>query len=222
MKVYFVRHGETDWNKTGRLQGRTNIPLNENGRYVAELTRDALSNVQFDVAISSPLIRAKETAQILLEGRDVVLKEDERIIEINFGEYEGTAKKDADECIQKFFKAPGEYQAVRGAESLESLFQRAEEFLKELFYNQDYQNSTIMVTAHGAIINALICVIKGYEVAELWKDGLHGNCGVTIVDVECGRPKILKQGILLYASKLGVKFSWIDKKTEGEKKNDPL
>ena len=69
MIIYLMRHGQTDWNIRHLFQGRTDIPLNENGRYVAELTRDGLKDVKFDVAFCSPLCRAKETAQIVLEGR---------------------------------------------------------------------------------------------------------------------------------------------------------
>ena len=69
MIIYMMRHGETDWNVHHLFQGRTDIPLNENGRKVAEWTRDGLKDVHFDVAFCSPLSRAKETAQIILEGR---------------------------------------------------------------------------------------------------------------------------------------------------------
>ena len=89
MKLYIIRHGQTDWNRARRLQGRTDIPLNEWGRRVAELTREGLKDVAFDMAFTSPLIRAKETAEIILGDRNVPIIEDERIIEVNFGAYEG-------------------------------------------------------------------------------------------------------------------------------------
>ena len=68
MKIYFIRHGETDWNKDGKLQGRVDIPLNEEGRHVAELTCEALKEEHFDIAFTSPLSRAYETAEIILRG----------------------------------------------------------------------------------------------------------------------------------------------------------
>lgn len=70
MRVYYIRHGETAWNKEKLLQGRTDIPLNENGRAVAVLTGKGLSEVHFDLCITSPLDRAMETAErILKENR---------------------------------------------------------------------------------------------------------------------------------------------------------
>ena len=89
MKIYFVRHGETEWNKQKRIQGRVDIPLDEFGRMLARKTATGLAEIPFDVCYSSPLSRAKETATIILEGRDIPIIEDDRIIEMAFGEYEG-------------------------------------------------------------------------------------------------------------------------------------
>jgi len=85
MLLYIVRHGETDWNKAGKVQGRTDIPLNERGRYLAEETAKGMKNIRIDFGYTSPLIRAKETAQIILGDRNVPLMEDERIEELCFG-----------------------------------------------------------------------------------------------------------------------------------------
>ena len=116
MKIYMIRHGQTEWNESGRLQGQTDIALNENGRELAVKVGQALKGISFDRVISSPLIRSVETAQLVLAenegkagkmlrsgckwkrreeqtrggaGTDLVLITDERIKEIGFGEYEG-------------------------------------------------------------------------------------------------------------------------------------
>ena len=86
MVLYVVRHGETDWNKVKRVQGHTDIPLNEYGRHLARETAKGLKETRIDLAITSPLIRAKETAQIILGTRQIPLLEDPRIKEIGFGE----------------------------------------------------------------------------------------------------------------------------------------
>ena len=89
MKLYLIRHGETDLNKKRILQGQTNSELNDYGRELARLTAEGLMEVPFDLAFTSPLKRAKETAQIILSGRNVPLLEETRIQEISLGEYEG-------------------------------------------------------------------------------------------------------------------------------------
>ena len=82
MIIYIIRHGETDWNVLRKFQGRTDIPLNENGRQVAEWTREGLKEIDFDIVYTSPLRRAKETAQIIVGDRQIPIIEEERIIEM--------------------------------------------------------------------------------------------------------------------------------------------
>ena len=85
MRLYMVRHGETDWNKARRIQGQVDIPLNAFGRHLAEETGKGLTDIPFEVCISSPLGRAVETAELILEGRDVPILTDRRIVEMAFG-----------------------------------------------------------------------------------------------------------------------------------------
>lgn len=66
MKIYIIRHGQTEWNKSGRLQGQTDIALNENGRELAIKVSQALKDIPFDRAVSSPLSRSIETAELVL------------------------------------------------------------------------------------------------------------------------------------------------------------
>lgn len=198
MKIYFVRHGETDWNKEGKLQGRTDISLNEKGRKAAELTGEALKDISFDIAFTSPLVRAKETAQIILKNRNVPIIEEERIIEVSFGAYEGWKKSTWDENMKNFFFHSDLYVPAEGGESLERVLRREGEFLHELFTNQEYQNKTILITTHGAALSGLLTVIKENPIAKYWAGGLHKNCGISIVEVEDGTPKILQEAIVLY------------------------
>ena len=101
MLLYIVRHGETDWNKAGKVQGRTDIPLNERGRYLAEATAEGMKDVRIDFCYTSPLIRAKETAQIILGEREIPLVEEKRIEEICFGKCEGAKRFSAFLQIRK-------------------------------------------------------------------------------------------------------------------------
>ena len=183
MKLYMIRHGQTEWNKEKRLQGRADIPLNAYGIQLAEETRDGLLGVRFDIAFTSPLKRAKKTAQILLEGQEVKLIEDERIIEIDF---------------MNFFEKPEVYQPAADGESFEQLRARAASFLKELSKKEEYEDSTILVSTHGACLCALLNVIKDSTIDQFWAGGLHKNCGLSIVEIKDGKAEILKEAIVLY------------------------
>ena len=89
MEIYIVRHGETLWNKSKRLQGNRNIDLSEVGRNEARERGKQLENVDFDVIYSSPLNRAYETACIIKGERNIPIIKDDRLREINFGINEG-------------------------------------------------------------------------------------------------------------------------------------
>ena len=85
-----MRHGKTDWNVKHKLQGKTDIPLNDEGRRMAENAGKQYSDIHFDVCYCSPLCRAKETAEIALKGRNIPIITDDRLQEMGFGVFEGT------------------------------------------------------------------------------------------------------------------------------------
>ena len=91
MQVYFMRHGDTDWNSVKRLQGRTDIPLNEKGIALARRTAEAVhrSGIHFDYVYTSPLQRARKTAELMNAYSRAPLIPDERLTEFCFGEAEG-------------------------------------------------------------------------------------------------------------------------------------
>lgn len=123
--LYIMRHGRTDWNVRHKLQGRTDIPLNDEGRMMAAEAGKQYSDIHFDICYSSPLERAKETADIFLKGRNVPVYTDDRLVEMGFGVYEGIENSFAiDDCpINTLFKKPEKYVTVEGGESFEELLQ---------------------------------------------------------------------------------------------------
>ena len=132
---YIIRHGKTDWNVLHKLQGRTDVPLNDEGRQMAEAARAEYQDVHFDICFCSPLIRAKETAEILLKGRNIPILTDERLVEMGFGSYEGLENSfQIPDCpINELFFHPENYTSPPGgAESLDSLFARTGEFLRDI------------------------------------------------------------------------------------------
>ena len=89
MELYLIRHGLTVWNAAGKLQGNTDIELNEQGREAAGQLGIQLDNVSFDIIYSSPLIRAYETACLIRGNRNIPIVRDKRLRELSFGEKEG-------------------------------------------------------------------------------------------------------------------------------------
>ena len=96
MDLYFIRHGQTDWNKQGRMQGSTDIPLNEVGLKQAQEVAGALleKGLQFNKILSSPLSRALKTAEIINYKMNTTLEVHPQLKEFNFGKWEGQFSKD--------------------------------------------------------------------------------------------------------------------------------
>lgn len=149
MKLYVVRHGETDYNQMGLLQGRTDIPLNENGKKQALEAQKELKDISFDLVISSPMIRAIETATLIVPLKNVLI--DRRLEERGLGEYEGKSKKIYDqELYHNYFKNCTEH----GVEGIQQLIHRVDSFIEEL--KRNYYDKTILLVTHGTWLNALL------------------------------------------------------------------
>lgn len=183
MELYIIRHGETDWNKAKKLQGRSNIELNEYGRELARVTAEAIKDVHFDKIYSSPLIRAYETAQIMKNDRDTIIETDERLIEIGFGVDEGVESDKVSDNFRYFFKEPELYTPAEGGETYESLLSRTKSFLEEVIYPEANQVERVMIVAHGALNRALIVNLCGLSVKNMWDGEFQKNCCVNIFDI---------------------------------------
>lgn len=208
MKVYLVRHGETDWNKVKRNQGQVDVPLNEKGRMLARETRKGLADIPFDVCFTSPLKRAKETGELILEGRNIPIIEDERIIEISFGDYEGRcwSEENWDPVMPKeflyFFDSPERYVAPPGGETLDALEKRTADFFRELCRSETYKDSCVLISTHGCALAALLNYIKKPKRENFWGGRVHRNCAVTEVEVTDGMPRILSENVIYYSEDL--------------------
>lgn len=203
MYIYLIRHGETDQNKRKCLQGRSDIELNEYGRELARKTAEGLRDVNFDLIFTSPLKRARETAEIIKEDRDIPLLEEERLLEISFGEYEGFSfgaetYTIPDPEFMNFFRNPEEYRVPPAGESFASVIERTGSFLKELLEEEKYRDKTILLSTHGCALKALLANISKIPIKDFWGTGVHKNCAVTILKVAEGEVKILEEGKVYY------------------------
>lgn len=203
MKVYLIRHGETDFNKQRRLQGQCDTELNAYGRELAAITAKGLEGVNFDVVYTSPLKRAKETAKIIIGDRQIPVMEEPRIQEISFGDYEGLccqgeAFNIPDQSFRNFFDLPEAYQVPPNGEAFEEIIQRTGEFWKELIHNKKLAYKTILISTHGCALKAILANINPVPIKEFWGTGVHKNCAVTIAEVTDNGVEIQEEGKLFY------------------------
>ncbi len=186
MELYLIRHGETNWNKERRFQGRSDIPLNEKGEELALVTAEALKDVEFTHIFSSPLIRAYRTAEIMRRDRDLPIITDERLTEMGFGVIEGVPSATITDILDKFFNAPAEYVAPEGGESYEEVCARTRDFIEEVLIplSKKEPGAKVLLAGHGALIKTIYIYLKNLEIKNMWDGEFLHNCSVTIFDID--------------------------------------
>lgn len=174
MSIYVVRHGQTDWNLQKKVQGRKNLSLNENGIEQAKELKDNLTGIKFSKVISSPLKRAKETAEILAPGMVI---EDDRITERDFGEFEGLNIKEFD--ADEFWNYESNCQ-YKSAENIRVVFNRVYNFLEKL--KSEHGDEDILLVTHTGILVVINTYFYGMpEDGDLFNMDLK-NCGINKYD----------------------------------------
>ena len=172
MNVLLVRHGETPWNREGRYQGRTDIPLSADGEAQVRALGLRLAHVPIARAISSPLSRARRTAEAILAGRDTKLELDDGLLEISHGEWEGQLATDIELSHAELFgtwrTSPDRHvPAGPGAETLGDVEDRAWPVLLNLCSGLG-TNETGLIAAHDAVNRALLCRVLGLPLSRVW------------------------------------------------------
>jgi len=160
-ELYIVRHGETDTNHEGRVNGRaTNLPLNQRGKEQLENLRQYIDINSFDEVYSSPLKRALESAEILNQGVHEI-KTDDRLAEIYYGSWDGlkmkeTREKYPDAFDENLYILPNYTKYATDGESNDSVYNRVRSFLKDI---SKKKNKKILVVCHGFISRSFFKVI---------------------------------------------------------------
>ena len=178
MQITLVRHGQTDYNNAKILQGVSNIPLNDTGRKQATTLKQRLKDTNFDICFSSPLIRAMETAMILV-GDKTEIRKDKRLIERGFGKLEGNTIDNYDS--KKYWNYTLNC-SDDNIEPIQDLFERCESFLSYL--KENYNDKNILVVTHGATLRALHHIIKNTDRNSNLLNFKIGNCYFETLEVK--------------------------------------
>ena len=169
MKIYAIRHGETDWNKEKRIQGRTDIELNEIGIKQAESIKDLIKNEHFDLIISSPLKRAKKTAEIVSNGVPIVYSDG--LIERNFGLFEGKIMTEIN--FEDCYNYNLNYDDG-SIEKVQDLVKRVYTFLDEV--KEKYSDKKVLLVTHGGVIRAIKIYFEGMPENGMLPHAATKNC----------------------------------------------
>ncbi len=153
--LILMRHGQTEWNVTHKLNSTTDLPLSQHGREEIMRVREPFSRLHIDRIFASPLRRASETARLAVP--DVQLKTDPRLVEVDFGPFEGKAPQDfIDGPLREAFRLwrLEENPVIpEDAEDFEQAAQRAQDFLDDI----QHCDGTTLIASHGVFLRVLLC-----------------------------------------------------------------
>lgn len=172
MNILIARHGETAWNKAGRYQGHSDIPLSSDGEAQSYTLGTRLKNIAIHRAVASPLQRARRTAEIALGDRASMLTLDADLVEISHGGWEGKLASEielADPAMltQWRLQPTADLPAGPGAESFGHVTTRAWRALAQAVTGMA-ADETLLLVAHDAVNRALICKIMGLSIERVW------------------------------------------------------
>ena len=161
MKLYVARHGETEWNRLNKVCGRTDSPLTDKGLQQAQLLAERLDSCSIDVIIASPLSRAQETARAVAERKHLPVLTDERLIEQDYGVYEGVQRDDRDFLNNKRMFA----YRYPGGESMMDIARRTYDLIIET--RETYPDSSVLFVCHNGICRIPSTAVKAVGIGFL-------------------------------------------------------
>jgi broad specificity phosphatase PhoE len=184
--IYIMRHGKTELNRVKALQGRSDGPLNDEGIRQAELAAERLRGIAFSYVFSSPLIRAVRTAEIVAPGKEITI--DHRLIEMDYGPYEGRDLNNLPPEIMTFFSDFVNNPAPDGMEQLSSVVSRAGAFVEEI------RNlpGNILISTHAIAMKGILEYLTPDSHGSYWSKYI-GNCAVYAAENENGNISVPKE-----------------------------
>lgn len=183
LKLLLVRHGETEWNKTLRYQGHTDIPLSAIGREQAMALSQRLVGEKIDAFYASDLIRARETAEIIARNHNQEVSCLQGLRETYFGDWEGLTYvqiiKKYPQVMSAWRKNPS-VTRIPGGETLEEVAERSMKAIASI--QQNHADQTVLLVVHGGIIRVIISSLLGVSLDDYWKFK-QDNTALNIIEI---------------------------------------
>ncbi|MBR1645873.1 MAG: histidine phosphatase family protein [Selenomonadaceae bacterium] len=172
IRIFLIRHGETEWNALGKLQGTSNVQLSAVGIHQAKLLAAHAPFNTADAIYSSDLIRARSTAEILAQRFNLKVRVMLELREANFGDWEGHSIKELAEDLnsnfETFFTAPEICHPPHGETSFDCQTRVVGAIKKIVAENKSSNDKRIIVISHGAAIRLFLCWVLGMPIRKMW------------------------------------------------------
>jgi probable phosphoglycerate mutase len=194
-KLYITRHGQTEWNLEGRMQGQKDSKLTALGEQQGEWLGERLNNDEIDIIISSSSGRAVRTAEIIRGKRNIEIIPNDNLREIHLGQWEGQLHKDIEkywlEEHRNFWKFPHLYKPLGGETFLQVLDRVSNEVEKII---SKYEGKNVLIVTHAVVLKALITYLENKNLEDFWSGAfMHSTC-LNIVEIKKESRDFILQG----------------------------
>ncbi|RLJ70912.1 putative phosphoglycerate mutase [Hydrogenivirga caldilitoris] len=204
LKLIIARHAESQWNPVGRYQGLLDPELTERGKAQAEALAYEFQKEKVSRIYSSPLKRTFQTAKIISDKLAVPLHREDRVIEIDHGNWSGMLVDEVKEKYPREFemwlKEPHRVK-FEGGESLEDVFRRVKDFLE--YVRKEHEDETVIVVSHTVPIRCMYCALLDIDLSKFWSFGCD-NASYSVVIMEDERNVLQKLNITCHLGELYV------------------
>lgn len=189
LEIILIRHGQTDWNRDRRVMGRRPVPLNARGRAEARRVARHLKKVPLDAIFTSPMLRAVETAQSLVDGRGLKIRLTADLAEIDYGLWVGKTFEEVmkEEAYAVYHRTPRRAHPP-GGEKMTEVLRRAVGFIEGL--KKKYRKGRIAVVSHADVIKTILVHYLGMDLNNLQKFRID-NTSVSLLWFQKGHARIM-------------------------------
>ena len=175
---YLIRHGETEWNRSGKIQGHSDVPLSEHGKWQMRMLGIRLARYSFSSVYASDLSRALESAEMIVEGRETFIETDSDLREFSYGEWEGLTLEEVEARFPKVFAqrmASGNSGfTAPGGEDSAHVLDRVRRFCARTVKRHD-EAEDLLIVAHGGTLRALLVCLLDLTTDHFWR--FRVDCG---------------------------------------------
>ncbi|MBM7097423.1 histidine phosphatase family protein [Bacillus sp. H-16] len=206
LSLYFTRHGETMWNREGRLQGWHDSPLTKEGENIAKSLGHYFRDIPLSTIYTSTSGRTIRTAELINSGQKTPIVLDERLREIHLGEWEGKTREEiasgySKERLEAFWNNPEAYKPA-GGETFCQVESRVNDFISDIYRN--HQNGHVLLVTHTVIVKLLLKRFKNRMLHQLWDPPfIHPGC-LNLVEIDRNRQmNVLLEGDLSHEKYYG-------------------
>lgn len=205
IKLYLVRHGETEGISMGRMESRKDSPLTNMGIQQLKSLKQRLQNEEINYIYTSPSGRALKTAEVINEAHQLAIIQDKHLYEMDIGEWDGLTQQEIqnkDSCnFEQFLHSPMSYKP-KNKENFYDVMNRVEAFISYVISKHDNQN--ILIISHTAVLSLMRCFFKNQNIEHVWDKPKFQNGSLSLVYYENDNYSIPLDADITHLNKISI------------------